>query len=58
MDEANGSRYLVEYDSLDPKVNVGHFDVPIPDSIRAPANGWRTPPFPIPQWILGRMNAQ
>jgi hypothetical protein len=48
-----GLRCLVEYDSLDPQQNVGHFNVTIPDSIReAPANGWRKLPFPVPQWIL------
>lgn len=52
MNEANGSRYLVEYDSLHPEVNVGHFDVPIPDSLRAPANGWRVPPVRVPVWFL------
>lgn len=53
MNEANGARYLVEYDSLAPSQNVGHFDVPIPDTIhQAPAVGWRRPPFPVPAWIL------
>lgn len=52
---ALGPRCLVEYDSLDPQQNVAHFAIAIPDSIRqAPANGWRKPPFPIPQWILDR----
>ena len=47
-----GPRCLVEYDSLDPQQNVGHFAVPIPDSLRrAPANGWRVPPFPVPAWF-------
>jgi hypothetical protein len=55
MNTANGSRFVVEYDSIDPSTNVGYFAITIPDSIRqAPANGWRTPPFPIPQWILNR----
>jgi hypothetical protein len=46
-------RCLVEYDSLDPRQNVGHFAITIPDSIRqAPANGWQRPPFPVPLWIL------
>lgn len=52
MNETNGSRYLVEYDSLDPEVNVGHFDVPIPDSVAAPVNGWRMPPVPVPAWFF------
>lgn len=53
MREANGSPCLVEYDSLDPQQNVGHFAVPIPDSIKhAPLNGWRVPPFPVPAWYL------
>ena len=59
MNEADGSRCLVEYDSLDPQQNVGHFAVAIPDSIRqAPANGWSVPPFPVPAWYLdhGREN--
>ena len=53
--DALGPRCLVEYDSLNPRQNVGHFAVAIPDSIRqAPANGWRVPPFPVPQGILNR----
>jgi hypothetical protein len=53
MNEADGSPCLVEYDSLDPQQNVGHFAVAIPDSIRRPpANGWRVPPFPVPAWYL------
>lgn len=47
-------RYLVEYDSLAPEQNAGHFDVPIPDSVHPPANGWRTLPFPVPAWITDR----
>ena len=54
MLEADGSRCLVEYDSLDPAVNVGHFDVLIPDSVQAPANGWRVPPVRVPAWLLSR----
>ncbi|MGI4887030.1 MAG: hypothetical protein ACRYFR_18905 [Janthinobacterium lividum] len=53
MNEADKARYLVEYDSLAPEVNVGHFDVPIPDSLRAPANGWRVPPVRVPARLLG-----
>lgn len=53
MNEADGSLCLVEYDSLDPQQNVGHFAIAIPDSIRRPpANGWRVPPFPVPAWYL------
>lgn len=53
MHEANGSPCLVEYDSLDPSQNAGHFGVPIPDTLRqAPRNGWRVPPFPVPAWLL------
>ena len=52
MNEAEKARYLVEYDSLNPEVSIAHFDVPIPDSIRAPANGWRVPPVPVSQRIL------
>lgn len=55
MDRRVGARFVVEYDSLDPTQHTGYFPLAIPDSIRqAPANGWRTPPFPIPQWILDR----
>lgn len=55
METANGTRCVVKYDSIDPATSVGYFKIPIPDSIRqAPANGWRRPPFPIPQWILDR----
>lgn len=49
MATANGSRFVVQYDSLHPAVNVGHFAQAIPDSIRqAPANGWRVPPVALP----------
>lgn len=45
MNTANGSRFVVEYDSIDPSTNVDYFAIAIPDSIRqAPANGWRKPP--------------
>lgn len=55
MDRRIGGRIVVEYDSTNPARNVGYFAIAIPDSIRqAPANGWRKPPFPIPQWILER----
>lgn len=48
-----GARFVVKYDSIDPTINVGYFNLLIPESIRqAPANGWRKPPFPVPQWIL------
>ena len=53
MNTEKGARCVVKYDSIDPAVSVGYFNVPIPDSIRQPpANGWRKPPFPIPEWIL------
>lgn len=49
MATARDSRFLVQYDSLDPTVSIGFFTATIPDSIAsAPANGWRLPPFPIP----------
>lgn len=55
MDRRVGARFAVKYDSLDPSQHVGYFTIIIPDSIRqAPSNGWRKPPFPIPQWILDR----
>ncbi len=55
MDDRDGGRFVVEYDSLDPGTNVGHFDVFVPDSIRqAPANGWTRPPFPVPARLLDR----
>jgi hypothetical protein len=39
-----GTRFLVEYDSLNPEVSTGHFNVSIPDSIIAsPFSGWNTP---------------
>lgn len=58
MNEAKGTRYLVEYDSLAPAQNVGHFDIAIPDSIRqAPANGWGKPPFPLPAWMVDHGNS-
>ena len=53
MNEADGSPCLVEYDSLNPQQNVGHFGIIIPDNLRrAPANGWQVPPFPVPAWYL------
>ncbi len=59
MKEANGALCVVEYDSLDPTVNVGHFAIAVPDSIRRPpANGWRVPPFPIPRQVLDRGKKQ
>ena len=59
MATARGSRFVVEYDSIHPATSVGYFAVFIPDSIRqAPVNGWRVPPFPIPQWILDRVEEQ
>ena len=49
MDDRNGARFVVEYDSIDPEENLGHFAVLVPDSIRQPpANGWTRPPFPLP----------
>jgi hypothetical protein len=51
MQTADGTRCVVKYDSIDPNTNVGYFKIPIPDSIRrAPANGWRKPPFAVPHW--------
>jgi hypothetical protein len=56
MDRRVGARFIVEYDSLDPTQHVGYFPLAVPDSIvQAPANGWREPPFPMPQWILDRV---
>ena len=53
MNTDEGARFVVKYDSIDPALSVGYFNVTIPDSIhQPPANGWRKPPFPIPQWIL------
>ncbi len=50
-----GGRYLVKYDSLDPEVKTVYFEYSIPDSIvEAPANGWRTPPFPVPADLTSR----
>ena len=55
MDDRNGARFVVEYDSTNPEQNIGYFALRIPDSIRQPPpNGWRKPPFPIPQWIIDR----
>ena len=59
MATAEGSRFVVKYDSIHPATNVGYFAIDIPDSIRqAPANGWRKPPFPMPQWVLDRGKQQ
>ena len=55
MDDRNGARFVVEYDSTHPGTNVGHFAVTIPDSIRRPPlNGWTRPPFPVPARLLDR----
>ena len=55
MDDRDGARFVVEYDSTHPGTNVGHFAVTIPDSIRQPpANGWTRPPFPVPARLLDR----
>lgn len=53
MDRRNGARFVVEYDSLNPGTNVGHFAVIVPNVIQQPPrDGWRTPPFPVPAWII------
>ena len=53
MATADGSRFLVEYDSLDPEVSMGHFTLAVPDSIQqAPAKGWARPPFAVPDSLL------
>ena len=55
MDDRDGARFVVEYDSTHPGTNVGHFAVTIPDSIRRPPlNGWTRPPFPVPARLLDR----
>ena len=55
MDDRDGARFVVEYDSLNPEENLGHFAVTIPDSIRhPPLNGWTRPPFPVPARLLDR----
>ena len=52
-----GGRYLVKYDSLDPEVKGVYYEHPIPDSVgEAPANGWFTPPFPVPDEVTSRKN--
>ena len=55
MDDRDGARFVVEYDSLNPEENLGHFAVTVPDSIRRPPlNGWTRPPFPVPARLLDR----
>ena len=50
-----GGRYLVRYDSLDPEWKAVYYKHPIPDSVgEAPANGWFTPPFPVPAEVTSR----
>jgi hypothetical protein len=50
MNNTEGARFLVEYDSLNPEVSDGHFAAAVPDSILdSPPNGWKTPPVPIPK---------
>ena len=49
----NNGRYLIKYDSLNPKWNAVYFTVPIPDSVQqAPTHGWHTPPFSVPSNVL------
>lgn len=55
MDDHPSARFVVEYDSTGPEENIGYVKLASPNSIcQAPANGWRQPPFPVPQWILNR----
>ena len=50
-----GGCYLVKYDSLDPEVKGVYYEYPVPDSVgEAPANGWFTPPFPVPAEVTSR----
>ena len=52
-----GGRYLVKYDSLDPESKAVYYKYSIPDSVgEAPANGWFTPPFPVPAEVTSRQN--
>ena len=49
MNTDEGTRFLLEYDSLNPERSNGHFTLIVPDSIRSsPPNGWAVPPFPVP----------
>ena len=53
--EAEGTPFLVKYDSIDPQMNCGYDQIAIPTRIRqAPANGWVEPPFPVPKRIVDR----
>lgn len=41
MNSTVGTRYLVEYDSLDPSVNNAYYDHPLLNGVdRVPFNGW------------------
>ena len=53
--EAEGTPFLVKYDSIEPDMNCGYNQIPIPTRFRqAPVNGWVEPPFPVPKRIVNR----
>ena len=53
--KAEGTPFLVKYDSLRPDMNFGYDKIPIPARFRqAPANGWLEPPFQVPKRIVNR----
>jgi long-subunit fatty acid transport protein len=55
MNTTEGTRFLLEYDSLNPERSNGRFTLAVPDSIRnSPSNGWAVPPFPVPAAVLKR----
>lgn len=54
MERVNG-RYLIKYDSINPKWNAIYFAVPVPANLeQAPPHGWSVPPFPVPSEVLKR----
>ena len=53
--EAEGTPFLVKYDSIRPSRSFGYDTIAIPTRIRqAPANGWVEPPFSVPKRIVDR----
>ena len=52
MNEDEGARYLVKFDSIDPTISTAYFIIPVPDSIvQAPLRGWNHSPVPVPKWV-------
>lgn len=46
-----GKRFLVKFYPAEPEVAVIYINVPVPDEVKVPANGWVIPPFSVPASI-------